>query len=230
MVCASAFLEFLAALFDVSQILVRGAADDSVSSVTVTSLMLARDIFFSFAGGLRFFAFWTIVALRPRGEVAITQEKQSQNTFVVDSSMHSGSWMRWGIMGILLKWSTAAIAIAITLMQILWRAVNEFDNLGAVYAAENALEVVMSVVFIIKLCLNAAITDTPGRSRWMTLMDYAPLFLALMFNFALGVGNIAVCRCRTYPQEEHALTYDSSPILRVNRGSSHDRHRTVHRP
>ncbi|KZV77495.1 hypothetical protein PENSPDRAFT_3022 [Peniophora sp. CONT] len=193
LVCGSAFLEFLAALFDVSQILVRGAADESVTSSTVTSLMLARDIFFSFGGGLRFFAFWAIVAQRPWGEAPITQrDKTSENFLAIDPSMHSGNWMRWGVVGILLKWVTAAIAVAITLMQILWRAVNEFDNLGPVYAAENGLEVVMSVVFIIKLCLNAAITDTPSRSRWMTLVDYMPLIVALLFNFALGIGNIAV--------------------------------------
>lgn len=199
LVCGSAFFEFLAALFDVSQILVRGAADKSLSSSTAASLLLARDIFFSFGGGLRFFAFWTIVAQRPRNEAPITQrERSSEHYLAVDPSMHSGNWMRWGVVGILLKWVTAAIAVAITLMQILWRAVDEFDNLGPIYAAENGLEVVLSVVFIIKLCLNAAITDTPSRSRWMTLMDYMPLIAALLFNFALGVGNIAVCECNLH--------------------------------
>ena len=171
-------------------------------------------LLFSFGNGLRFFAFWTIVAQRPRGEAPIAQrEKSSENILVLDPSMHSGSWMRWGVIGIILKWLTAAIAVAITLMQILWRAVDEFDNLGPVYASENALEVVMSVIFIIKLCLNAAIADTPSRSRWMTLLDYTPLFVALMFNFAIGIGNIAVCKRPSCLYTMRKLIIQRSSIL-----------------
>jgi hypothetical protein len=169
-------------------------------------------VFYALAAGLRFISFWVIVAQCPRGEVCRKKFPQSGQTFLtIDSSFHAGNWFRWGpfgstclllnstdgyvhagIVGVLLKWGTAAFAVAIALLQILWRTIDGFDNPGAIYSAENGLEIVLSTILIIKMLLNAAIVET--ATSWQTLVSYSPIILALCINIGLGIGNLTVCK------------------------------------
>ncbi|KAI0034306.1 hypothetical protein K488DRAFT_84155 [Vararia minispora EC-137] len=191
---SSALLDFFAGIVDVSQIIIRGSVEGPSTS-TLNALVNARDIFLSLGAGARFFAFWAIVSQCPRGEICRTGPQYPSSTTQTflsfdSSTVHAGSWMRWGIIGILLKWGTAATAISIALLQILWRTIDSLDNPGAVYAVENGLEIVVSVVFIIKMLLNSAIAET--LTSWQMLLQYSPIISSLAVNIGLGIGNLAV--------------------------------------
>ncbi|KAI0318487.1 hypothetical protein OF83DRAFT_943969 [Amylostereum chailletii] len=184
------FLSF-APILDLSQILIRGQVDAPTTSVAVAPLMVTREVFYSISAGLRFLFFWALVAQCPRGEVSPAKGPPSPGKVPVLLSTfgHSGSWSRWGVIGILLKWTLAGASVAIFLLQILWRDVQEFHNLGTVYATEGGLEIVVSAVLIVKLLLNTSIAETP--SRWRTFLHYTPIIAALSFGMALGIGNIS---------------------------------------
>ncbi|KAI0374305.1 hypothetical protein BV20DRAFT_935787 [Pilatotrama ljubarskyi] len=180
----SALLAFLAALFDLSQILIRGrqATDQGLDTGGVSGLVTAREVFYAFANGLRFLFYWGFVATIPLGE-----------TMPVGTTMHSGSWRRWGILGILLKWSTLLLVILSTILQLVYRDVKVFEKISAVYEAESTLEIIVSAVFILKLLLNTwarfpAASTVPSRGTM--LIQYAPVIVCLMFSLWIAVGNV----------------------------------------
>ncbi|TFK94342.1 hypothetical protein K466DRAFT_561168 [Polyporus arcularius HHB13444] len=179
----SVLLAFLAAVLDLSQLLSRGHSGHSKDEAAgVNSLISAREIFYAFANTMRFVFYWGFVAMIPLGE-----------TIPEGNTMHSGSWRRWGMMGIFLKWSTVVIMLVITILQIVYREVDAFEKIGPVYEAEAALEIILSAIFILKLLLNTWVrypvgstTQTKGR----ILVQYAPIIVALLFSLWIAVGNV----------------------------------------
>ncbi|KAI0068412.1 hypothetical protein BV25DRAFT_1987194 [Artomyces pyxidatus] len=192
---SSVIISFIAAILDLTQILIRQSdflrhVSDATS---VSQLQITREIFFSIATGLRFLFFWVFVAQRPRGEPKPRQRSSTwRSSFLVlspeSNSSHSGSWMRWGIAGAVLQWAMLGAAIAILLLQILWRTLSPFHHFGSVYAVEGTLEIVSSGIFIVKIVLNALIAETPSRRQ--TVIQYSGLVVALFLNAGLGAGNI----------------------------------------
>ncbi|KAI0651720.1 hypothetical protein C8Q79DRAFT_1004985 [Trametes meyenii] len=180
----SVLIAFLAALFDLSQILIRGrvAVDLGIDNAGVSGLITAREVFYSFANGLRFLFYWGFVATIPLGE-----------TIPEGTMMHSGSWRRWGIIGLILKWSTLLLVILITVFQLIYRDVKAFEKIGAVYEAESTLEIIVSAVFILKLLLNTWArfpTGSTSPSKGKMLVQYAPMIVALLFSLWIAVGNV----------------------------------------
>ena len=171
-----------------SQLLSRGRDEQSDSDDTaagVSSLISAREVFYAFANTLRFLFYWGFVAMIPLGE-----------TIPEGNSMHSGSWRRWGLIGLLLKWSTLIVLLIMTILQIIYRTVVALEKIGPVYEAEAALEIILSAVFILKLLLNtwarypvSSTTQTKGKM----LVQYAPAIVALLFSLWIAVGNVILC-------------------------------------
>ncbi|KAI0724414.1 hypothetical protein C8T65DRAFT_704286 [Cerioporus squamosus] len=179
----SVLLAFLAAVLDLSQLLGRGHNDRSEDEAAgINSLISAREIFYAFANTLRFVFYWGFVAMIPLGE-----------TIPEGNTMHSGSWRRWGFIGLFLKWSALVTMLVMTILQIVYRDVVAFETIGPVYEAEAALEIILSAVFILKLLLNTwarypvgSTTQTKGRM----LVQYAPIIVALLFSLWIAVGNV----------------------------------------
>ncbi|KAH9857910.1 hypothetical protein C2E23DRAFT_746781 [Lenzites betulinus] len=179
----SVLLAFLAALFDLSQVLIRGevAVDQGLNTAGVAGLITAREVFYAFSNGLRFLFYWGFVAAIPQGE-----------TMAEGSMMHSGSWQRWGILGSFLKWATLLLVVLVTIFQILYRDVQALEQIGPVYEVEAALEIITSAVFVLKLLLNTwarSPANSTAPSRGALLVQYAPMVLGLMFSLWIAAGN-----------------------------------------
>lgn len=117
---------------------------------------------------------------------------------------HSGTWGRWGFVGLVLKWVLLAVALAISVLQIIWRIVPSANMFGAIYGAESAMEIVASAILLLKLLLNVCIT--PISPRYKALQNYSAMILALLFNLGVGIGNVITC-------ELYPLTMAYNPRL-----------------
>lgn len=190
---AAVFFAFIASVFDLGQVLTRGRynADNGAAGLNaVTGLIAARELLFAVSVGLRFLFFWLFVAEPPRGEaVESTPFDPIANLFTF-TEKHSGAWGRWGITGIFLKLALLAVSFIIGILQIIWRVVPSDNRLGPVYDTEAAMEIIASVLFIVKLLLNSLITPVTPQSK--TLRTYAAMIFALLINLGLGIGNIVI--------------------------------------
>lgn len=183
----SAFAAFIAGILDLAQVLLRFGTNANPDNhwPTITGVITGSEIFLALSFGLRFGFFWVFVALPPTGE----ESMQGQ--------MHNGAWGKWGLIGMLLKWSLAAVCIVITLLQLLYRTVDSLEKFGPIYEIECALEIVASCSFILKLILNGylvVITGPPGPWRWKPCLHYIPVFVSLIINAAIGAGNMMTCK------------------------------------
>ena len=187
----SAFILFLAAIFDLSQLLIQGRSsnEDSVPP-GVAGLVTAREVFYSFANGLRLLFYWGFVAMIPLGE-----------TIPEGNKMHSGSWRRWGLMGLVLKWSTLFFVFLITLFQLIFRDVPALNQIGPIYETAATVEMILSAVFILKLLLNTWARFSVGSttpSKGKMLVQYAPIIVALMFSLWISLGNVILCKSYSF--------------------------------
>jgi hypothetical protein len=192
---SSSLLAFTAAIFDLSQILaqVRPNADKGAvpRPVSVSGLIITREIGHALSFGFRFIFFWTFVARRPRGEPPPIPPEDRDKEYNPREHSHSASWQRWGILGITLKWVLLVASISIPILQIVWRDVPGLNQFGGVYTAEATLEIVVSALFILKLLLNVSLS--PLTPRWRSLRSYAAPLLALLISSGLGIGNLIYC-------------------------------------
>lgn len=189
-------MAFIASILDLSQILQRGRTNTNKGAglQAVSGLLVARELGFAISVGLRFLFFWLFVAVPPRGEKVTpipSDAKANISMFSFREPNHSGAWGRWGIPGLILKWSILAITFIIGVLQIVWRIVPNDNRLGGTYGAEATMEIVTSALFILKLLLNSSITTVAPRSK--VLRGYSAMIVALLINFGLGIGNVATC-------------------------------------
>lgn len=155
-----------------------------------TSLMIAREALLSAAIASRYYFFWLLVALAPRGEV---QRRYSWNQTLptpANSKTHSGAWERWGIAGLILKHALLLGVAASGTMHVIWRLgfVLNLDFFKPVHSAVTIVEMVLMVFFLVKLTLNVWIS--PMLPRWNTLRDYSPLLLAGLINLVVSIAEL----------------------------------------
>lgn len=195
----SVVLAFVAAVLDLMQISDRGidhtSAGQGLSSVM--SLIIAQQICLALSIGTRYLFLWAFVCQPPLGELALFPlEDTHKPNFIrleTSSSLHSGSWARWGVFGAVMKYTLLVMALGITVLQALWRVCYQFFGFGPVYDVDATLEIVVSSLFIMKLLANMFLS--PLEPRWKTFRDYAPMIIALFINGGLGVGDILCCEC-----------------------------------
>lgn len=96
----SILLGFFAVVSDLTQTLLRiKKVHDGVSIDSAVPFIIAREVLFAIAVGLRFTAIWAFVAEAPRGEAAPVDERDQRPTNLLvmgsdASSLHSGAWDR----------------------------------------------------------------------------------------------------------------------------------------
>ncbi|KAH7915406.1 hypothetical protein BJ138DRAFT_998063 [Hygrophoropsis aurantiaca] len=188
---SSAFLAFVASILDLSQLIDRGL--DGLQQESITHpLITAREIILAVALGLRFVFYWLFVAEPPQKESKpFALAEGSWTNFLIlepNDESHSGSWDRWGFSGQLLKYGLLFSAFAITGLQIVWRIVDRFHHYSPIYAADTALELVVSVMLVLKLLLNTIIS--PAVPRLYTFREYATPIFALLINIGVAIGNL----------------------------------------
>ncbi|KIJ68305.1 hypothetical protein HYDPIDRAFT_24600 [Hydnomerulius pinastri MD-312] len=189
----SVFLAFSAAILDLGQTLAADMAT-STSSSTIRPLIEAREVLFALSIGFRYLFYWSYVAEPPRKVLPATPapEGNGMNFLILESSdeLHSGSWIRWGLPGKLLRIGLLAAITAITALQIVWRTVPQFHRYSNIYATDTAIQLLSSVLLLLKLLLNTITPNTPDSTLTHSLGECVAPISALLINISLGVGNL----------------------------------------
>ncbi|KAJ7361482.1 hypothetical protein DFH08DRAFT_375645 [Mycena albidolilacea] len=180
----SSLLAFIAAILDLSQILLRGvtATDDGLALNTVTGLINTREVGLGLSFFFRFLYLWEFVAQRPRYE---PRQRTDIDPFSDEKSYHSASWERWGALGFVLKYALLGSVISIPILQIVWRIATGYS---AVYVADSTIQIAVSALFIAKLMLNLFLS-TVGP-WWRPFLPYLVPIIALMVSTGIGAGNL----------------------------------------
>lgn len=187
-------LSFAAVVIDLTRILIC-----ALTQVTVQPLIIAREVLLALSLGLRFLCYWLYVSEPPIGEPRPLACQDRWNNFLTLGSqhnIHSGSWSRWGVSGLYAKVALLATIPAITALQIIWRLIQRYHVYGAVYAVNVTLEIVVSLLLLLKLLVNTIPTSSITRSH--TFGEYVFPILALMFSIGISVGNLILCRLNAH--------------------------------
>ncbi|KEP54269.1 putative transmembrane protein [Rhizoctonia solani 123E] len=186
------FLVFLSATLDLGQLVI---VSWGMLTGTVFPLRIARELGYAVSFGLRFFFFWQFVAIPPRREILQpTPDRSPANmtSFTLESEFHSGSWDRWGLVGVMTKYTLLVGTIVIGVTQAIWRLGFAFGlvRFTSVYQIDSVIQIVVSSLFILKLAGNSYISHlTP---RWKIVQDYLPIVAAISLGLGIAIGNL-VC-------------------------------------
>ncbi|KAF8215942.1 hypothetical protein K438DRAFT_1954621 [Mycena galopus ATCC 62051] len=177
----SSLLAFVAAILDLTQILLRGVldTDNGLALNTVTGLVDTREVGFALAFGTRYLYLWAFVAQRPRYEPRPRTADDSEPSY------HSASWERWSGPGFVLKYALLGSVISIPILQIIWRIATGFS---AVYIAESTVQISVSVILIAKLMLNLYLSTV--SPWWRPFLPYLVPIMALLISTGIGTGNL----------------------------------------
>jgi len=172
---------FVASILDLSQILQRGTlnTDLGLRLDSVQSLIKTREVGYALSNSLRFLFFWILVAEPPKTE---------RDTPGACTGTHSGNWHAWGLIGLILQYSTLGLTLAVFALQLVWRIDDKVNGFSSIYAAESAIQVILSAVFILKLVLNCS--HSRVVSKWICLFDYLGFILSLIFGIGFGIANL----------------------------------------
>lgn len=182
----SVLLSFAAVVIDLTQILMR-----DLTQAAAHSFITAREVLLALSLGLRFLFYWLYVSEPPIGEPQSPSFQNRRNNFLTLSSyynIHSGNWARWGVSGWYAKVALLATIPAITALQVIWRIIRRYHIYGSVYAVDVTLEVVVSILLLLKLLFNTVPTSSISQSH--TFREYGFPILALAFNIGISVGNL----------------------------------------
>lgn len=190
--CTASLLLFIAAILDLGRLLTSGSTKviQNVDSSVASAFVVAREVGLGLSYGFLFLFIWMAVAQRSKLERRACAQAQGSTRDAYRSRIHSASWKRWGLVGLVLKWLTLLLAILISLLQILWRIVTAQHRYGSLYIAESTLEIVASTIFLLKIVLNVLISS--GR-WWAAFRPYIALVLALVITAGMGAGNLLTC-------------------------------------
>ncbi|CAE6524382.1 unnamed protein product [Rhizoctonia solani] len=199
-VLLATFLAFLSAIIDFGQLII---ISRGVFTGMVFPLRIARELGYAVSFGMRFFFFWQFVAMPPRGEIPILptpgRGRDNRASFVMEDEFHSGSWDRWGLIGVLAKYALLMGTITIGVTQAIWRLAFAFGliRFTSVYQADAIMQIVMSGLFLLKLAGNSYIS--PLMPRWKTIRDYLPVVTAISIGLGVAVGNMICMRFSESP-------------------------------
>ncbi|KAH0838418.1 hypothetical protein J3R83DRAFT_6725 [Lanmaoa asiatica] len=189
----STLLAFLAAVLGLGQILANEIAT-STTFVASEPLIRTKEVLFALSIGFRFLFYWSYVAEPPRKvrSAAPTQRVQEIKFLILERTHepHSGSWMRRGLLGKLLGVSLLVAIVIITVLQIVWRVVPQFRQYSDVYAADAALELLVSFLLLLKLLLNTVTLGSPNSMLVHTFRECLAPISGLLVNIAIGVGDL----------------------------------------
>ncbi|KAG8744686.1 hypothetical protein FRC10_009600 [Ceratobasidium sp. 414] len=194
------FLAFIAAIVDLGQLIIINRTRN-IFAAGVFPMRIARELGYAVSFGMRFFSFWRLVAMPPRGEIPVlpTPGRTNNTSLAMDDDFHSGSWGRWGFTGVLVKYILLMGTIAIGVTQAIWRLGFTFGfmKFTTVYQADAILEIVLSGYFLLKLAGNVYLS--PLTPRWRTVRDYLPVATAISIGLGIAIGNLLCMRFSESP-------------------------------
>ncbi|QRW05008.1 hypothetical protein RhiLY_04007 [Ceratobasidium sp. AG-Ba] len=199
-VLLATFLGFIAAIIDLGQLIIISRTR-SIFSGGIFPMRIARELGYAVSFGMRFFFFWRFVALPPRGEIPVlpTPGRANRPSLDMDDEFHSGSWGRWGVIGVFAKYLLLMGAIAVGVTQAIWRLgfTFGFTRFTTVYRADAIMEIALSGCFLLKLAGNIYVS--PLTPRWRTVRDYLPVVTSISIGLGIAVGNLMCMRFSESP-------------------------------
>ncbi|KAG9096128.1 hypothetical protein FRC06_008996 [Ceratobasidium sp. 370] len=199
-VLLAAFLPFVAAIVDLGQLIIINRTRN-IFAAGVFPMRIARELGYAVSFGIRFYSFWRLVAMPPRGEIPVlpTPGRTNNTSLAMDDDFHSGSWGRWGLTGVFVKYILLMGTIAIGVTQAIWRLgfTFGFTKFTTVYHADAITEIILSCCFLLKLGGNVYLS--PLTPRWRTVRDYLPVVTAISIGLGIAVGNLLCMRFSESP-------------------------------
>ncbi|KAJ6503276.1 hypothetical protein C8R47DRAFT_1316526 [Mycena vitilis] len=180
----SSLLAFVAAILDLTQVLLRGVTntDQGLLLNTVVGITNTREVLLALSFGFRYLYLWAFVAQRPRYE---PRPRTQEDPLFSETYLHSASWERWGAPGFVLKFALLGSVISIPILQIVWRIATGWS---AVYIAEATIQIAVSVLLITKLLLNLFLSTV--APWWRPFTPYIVPIMALLISTGIGAGNL----------------------------------------
>lgn len=177
----SILMAFIASTLDLSRILQRGKLDTDPGPRLNSGqpLIKAREIGYAFSNSLRFVFFWIFVAEPPKAE---------RDTPNARAGVHSGNWDTLGLAGLGLRWLTLCLCLAIFALQVVWRLESGADQFTNAYAADSAIQVILSTILALKILLNCSFCTV--TSKGVCVLDYLGFLMSLHFGLGFGIANI----------------------------------------
>ena len=188
-------LAFVAAVLDSSRVLVDGSAINA--TIVSSRIIRALEVLLALSVGFRFLFYWSYVAEPSRRDLsaAVTQGvwKIYFPAFEPIQEPRSGSWVRWGLPGKLAAAGLLVAIVIVTGLQIVWRVVPQFRQYSNVYATDAVLELLVSFLILLKLLSNTTTLTSVDTMLVHTFSEYLIPIFGLLFNIAIGVGNLLRC-------------------------------------
>ncbi|KAH7345194.1 hypothetical protein B0J17DRAFT_712801 [Rhizoctonia solani] len=156
------FLAFLSAIIDLGQLII---INRGVFTGTVFSLRIA----------LRLHA----LQRRNTGPTDARSRSGNRSSFVIEDEFHSGSWGRWGLVGILTKYALLLGALRSGLR----RRFGDLDR----------------HVRFVPPQARGQLIHLPLIPRWRTVRDYLPVVAAISIGIGVAVGNLLCMRFSESP-------------------------------
>ncbi|RDB28900.1 hypothetical protein Hypma_015388 [Hypsizygus marmoreus] len=182
----SSFLAFAAAILDLGNILTTNWDSTSSDADSASALVVAREVGLALSLGFSYLFLWHLVAQSFLHQVPSHDDVPSETSST--KLAHGASWERWGVFGLLFKWSLLGLTFAITILQIFWRISMPNARFGTVYIAEATIEVIVSALFMLKLVLNVFLS--PLTPWWRPMRTAVAPIVALLISAGLGLGNL----------------------------------------
>jgi hypothetical protein len=175
---SSPFLAFVAVILNLGLILAQNVTETTDTSFS-RGLTIAREVCLSLSLGFHFLFYWSLVGQCPHHE----QSSRSSSMCA-----HSASWEQWGFLGLVLKWSLLSLALAIAILQVIWRITTPAAQFRIIYTTEATIEIIVSSLFLLKLLLNIYISPLSSWGR--RVKPCIVPFCALLISAGIGAGNL----------------------------------------
>lgn len=192
----STLLAFIAAVLDLAQTLADGMAVNA-TFVAKKDVIRAREVLLALSIGFRFLFYWSYVAEPSRKDLSAAATQRVRKIkflgFECTYEPYSASWVRLGLSGKLIGAGLLVAIVIISMLQIVWRVVPQFHQYGNVYAADVALELLLSLLLLLKLLSNTVTLNSVDSMLVRAFGEHLAPISGLLVNIAIGVGDLLCC-------------------------------------
>lgn len=192
----STLLAFIAAVLDLAQTLADGMAVNA-TFVAKKDVIRAREVLLALSIGFRFLFYWSYVAEPSRKDLSAAATQRVRKIkflgFECTYEPYSASWVRLGLSGKLIGAGLLVAIVIISMLQIVWRVVPQFHQYGNVYAADVALELLLSLLLLLKLLSNTVTLNSVDSLLVRAFGEHLAPISGLLVNIAIGVGDLLCC-------------------------------------
>ncbi|KDQ12948.1 hypothetical protein BOTBODRAFT_56474 [Botryobasidium botryosum FD-172 SS1] len=187
-IIAAGLFAFVAALLDLCKTL------HSPQKNASFSIIMIRELGYSFSIGLRFFFFWRFVNSTSRSTPTPRPARSHRSLLLLSTRLEpqDTGWSGREIWELVFKSSILLLVSSVGILNIVWRlALAHFvPYYMQVYVTAAAVETLLSVSLTVELSLLT--WRRPSYLRWAALRDHGTVIFAIMVGTAMPVGNLVI--------------------------------------